>query len=227
MSDGSTTRRRWFSYSLRSVFFLLTLVAIGLGWVASERKRSERELLIAEDLKTRGARIDIAGRFDGSDPFSQPAWWQRSLSRVCGQKVRQVIVDGPSFSGEIPEVAALTKLSGIGLHWTQIRDLSPLAKLTSLENITVDGGPVSNISPLAELTNLVGLDLNVSGVKDVSALAKLGNLTVLRLQTSGVTDLSPLVGLKKLRYLNVRQTPISDEQIELLKSALPDCEIDK
>jgi hypothetical protein len=40
-----------------------------------------------------------------------------------------------------------------------------------------------------------------------------------------VSDLSPLAGCKNLRDLSMQETPVSDEQVQLLLQALPDCKI--
>ena len=53
-------RRRWFSYSMRSLFLVITVVALGMGWVASERRQSQREQEIAEQLMVRGVEVDLA-----------------------------------------------------------------------------------------------------------------------------------------------------------------------
>jgi hypothetical protein len=84
MSNDSTTRRRWFSYNLRSLFVLITIAAIGLGWVAYERRQSQREIQVAEQLKASGAAVMVAGlfdpaiRWDTAKPAEQPSWWRRA-----------------------------------------------------------------------------------------------------------------------------------------------------
>ena len=73
-------RRRWFSFSLRSLIVFVTLAAIGIGWVASERAQSRRELEIAERLEGDGAAdVWFAGPSDAvGSPFDPPekeSWW--------------------------------------------------------------------------------------------------------------------------------------------------------
>ena len=48
-------KRRWFRFSLRSLLVLVVVVAIPLGWIAKERRQSQREKVIAEQLRVQGA----------------------------------------------------------------------------------------------------------------------------------------------------------------------------
>jgi len=42
-----------------------------------------------------------------------------------------------------------------------------------------------------------------------------------------VSDLSPLVGLKRLQSLDLNGTKVTDEQIDQLQLALPNCDISR
>ena len=84
---------------------------------------------------------------------------------------------------------------------------------------------VSDLTPLAELNNLTRLDLYETQVSDLSPLAELTNLEALDLAGTQVTDLSPLVKLEKLEWLLLEDTQVSEEQLQTLRKALPDCEI--
>ena len=222
----TASRRRWYQVSLRSLLLLITVAGVGLGWVGSERKQSQYEMQIAEQLTASGANVDIAGRFDNADPFVQPTWWRNILSKLCGPRVRQVSVDGHRLS-DLSSIAGLKSIKGLALHFTQVSDLAPLSELTSLERITIDGSPVGDIEPLARLKNLTGLDLNMANVSDLSPLSSLDNLELLRVQATQVRDVSPLVGLTRLRYINIVGTLVSDEQVQILQKALPNCKIER
>jgi Leucine-rich repeat (LRR) protein len=84
---------------------------------------------------------------------------------------------------------------------------------------------VSDLSPLSELKNLRYLLLSNTQVSDLSPLAELKNLYYLQLGGTQVSDLSPLVELKNLTHLDLRNTLVSEEQVEELRQALPNCEI--
>ena len=61
-------------------------------------------------------------------------------------------------------------------------------------------------------------------VSDVSPLAKLAKLKALNLG-SQVSDVSPLAKLAKLESLDLSDTQVSEQAIEQLKRALPQCYI--
>jgi len=64
-------------------------------------------------------------------------------------------------------------------------------------------------------------------ISDVKPLAGLTNLTLLQLWNTPVTDLTPLADLTNLQHLGLEYTNVSDEEIEKLKQALPNCKIYK
>ena len=84
---------------------------------------------------------------------------------------------------------------------------------------------VSDLSPLAELKNLEWLSLRNTQVSDLSPLAELKNLEWLYHQNTQVSDLSPLAELKNLEELWLIGTPVSDKQVQKLRVALPNCNI--
>src|SRR5579863_8902906 len=116
-----TRLRRWFRFSLRSLFVLVTLAAIGMGWVAYERRQSRREAELAEQLTSsnRHLRIRFLGRFDHiGDPHS---WWRETLSNLCGSTAKVVY-----YLGEDEEPF----------------DLAPLSALQHIELLSFDYGLV-------------------------------------------------------------------------------------
>jgi len=94
---------------------------------------------------------------------------------------------------------------GVDLRDTQVTNLSPLAELTSLEWLNLNNTQVSDLSPLVELKNLEGLGLH----------------------HTQVSDLSPLAELKNLERLNLNNTQVSNGQVQKLRLALPNCEIER
>jgi hypothetical protein len=91
--------------------------------------------------------------------------------------------------------------------------------------------PVNDLSPLLELTNLESLDLsgievNVPLLLDLSPIAEMKKLKELRLINTPVSELSPLAELKNLETLAGFSWWVNEEQVEKLRKALPNCEID-
>lgn len=63
-------------------------------------------------------------------------------------------------------------------------------------------------------------------LSDLSLLVELKNLEKLDLSCTDVSDVSPLAVLKNLKELNLYKTQVSEEQVEELRLALPNCQID-
>ena len=68
--------------------------------------------------------------------------------------------------------------------------------------------------------------LDDTKVSDLSLLADLKNLDVLGLASTRVSDLSPLAELKNLKRLWLSDSLVSEEQVQELRLALPNCEIE-
>ena len=122
----------------------------------------------------------------------------------------------------------LTSLSWLSLEGTQVSDLRPLERLTSLSQFIFSNTPVSDLTPLAKLTNLTMLSLDGTQVSDLTPLAKLTSLIRLRLRNTPILDIDTLKGLQNLKELLLEGCEhISDEQIDDLQNALPNCIISR
>src|SRR5579863_7969434 len=119
MAEPPSTRRRWTSYSLRSLLVLVAVVAIGMAWVAYERRQSQREAEIAEQLEALGASVQFGGVFDPAqpdvrnEPSKDQSWWRRSLSGICGPRIRSVVFEDPDKPKSFADLALLADLSNI------------------------------------------------------------------------------------------------------------------
>ena len=68
-------------------------------------------------------------------------------------------------------------------------------------------------------------DTQVSDLSPLSPLADLKSLRFIDLQNTQVSNLSPLAELKSLEVLWLQSTRVSDEQVQKLRQALPNCKI--
>ena len=102
-----------------------------------------------------------------------------------------------------PKIADLTNLHSLGLHDTQITDLSHIADLTNLQRLDLDNTQVTDLSHIAGLTNLQTPALDTTQVTDLSHVAGLTNLTWLNLGNTQVTDLRFLLDLSRLPHPDV------------------------
>jgi Leucine-rich repeat (LRR) protein len=216
MPEATRTRSRWFSYSLRSLLAFITLTSVGMGLVAYERRQSQRELKLAEQVAASDVTVVSAGLLDVVDPFdpldeSQPqSWWRTAFKSLCGQRIRGVAIAEGNQSFDFSPLSGLRRVEWIYSYGTGIRDLSPLSTLTRLQNLMVNEASVSDLSPLAELRNLQSLWLEGTPVSDLSPLARLRKLETLDVNRSRVKSLAPLAGLESLAVLAIEDTPIND-----------------
>ena len=98
-------------------------------------------------------------------------------------------------------------------------DLEKVTKLVLFQNQLTD------VSALAGLTKLEGLNLSDNQLTDVSSLAGLTQLKTLLLAYNKLTDVSALTGLKQLEMLYLNENNLTKAEIDMLKKALPNCEI--
>lgn len=128
----------------------------------------------------------------------------------------------------------MTDLRSLNLGLTGITDdgLVYLSKLTNLRKLNIGETFVtgSGLARLRGLSNLVELNLQVSNLNEQSlaCLQDFPNLRVLSLAGPNLTDkgLQHLYKLRGLKRINLFATvSITENGIEELKKALPDCEV--
>jgi len=228
MSQSTTAirpwRRRWLTYSLRSLFVLVTVMAFGLAWVAHERRQSQREAQIADELRALGATVEFARLFDvpndakSTDSPEEQSWWRTALGELLGPRVVSV----REYRGELTDLSPLTHLKHLKVLFLERR---PDGLIWLLEQVVPTRTRVRDLSPLAALKNLKWLQLNSTEVSDLSPLAGLENLQQIDLNCTPVSVLAPLSGLNKLDLLTLYSTKVSKEQVQMLQRSLPNCSI--
>jgi Leucine-rich repeat (LRR) protein len=167
---------------------------------------------------------------------------------LCELKdLRDLEIVGTQLSDLTP-LTDLLELTELNLRGNQVSDLRPLAKLRKLDTFTLAEELVIDLGPLSELDQLIMLNLeNCSELRDIGPLAGCRNLYNVSLDRTKVTDLTPLAGLMKLHHLQLNETPVTDlsplaglknlerlhldgtqvsnQQVEALQQALPNCYI--
>jgi Leucine-rich repeat (LRR) protein len=114
---------------------------------------------------------------------------------------------GPNHEEQTAEKIRFAQESAapeLELHASGITDVTSLAKLINIEILGLGSNYITNVTPLAELTKL----------------------KTLWLPNNQITDVMPLAKLTKLRTLYLAGNPIPEEQIEMLRKALPKCQIE-
>lgn len=115
----------------------------------------------------------------------------------------------------------LVNLTSIGiLEELCPSDLSPLSHLENLEELYLIGCGVEDIKPIAVLKKLKILQLGM----EVRLYMKDSSVEQYE-PCNCINDISPLKNLTNLLKLNLSGNPISQSEIDLLQTQLPNCEI--
>ena len=156
---------------------------------------------------------------------------ESALAPPVADPVKVPVVDPPKVPVvDPPKVPFADKWTEWEANATPYGGLEALAKIKEAKEsgsteLDLSKSKITDITPLAGLTDLKRLDLSDSPITDITPLAELTNLELLVLSEIPITDITPLAGLTKLRGLNLINNPIPDDQKEMLKKALPNCQI--
>lgn len=227
MTTATPGKRRFLRFSLRTLVVLMLIICVALGWKV-QQARNQRET-VAWILQSGGSFYYDHQLYDDGDavPNPQPPG-PKWLTELLGVDYLDSVVEVSLSETEVVDVATLavlTNVEGLSLWYSQVSDVSPLADLARLERLVLSGSPVTDLTPLGGLTNLKRLFLSSTPVTDLTPLGGLTNLEHLDLQDTQVRDVRTLARLKSLRYLFLGDTPVSKEDYEMLKKALPNCDI--
>lgn len=92
-------------------------------------------------------------------------------------------------------------LQSLNLSYNKIKDISPLKNFINVSRLYLDGNKIVVLTSLKNLNRLEDLDLSCNQISDIS----------------------PLKNLVNLKALDLSINEISQEQIDELKKALPNC----
>ena len=216
-------QRRWFQIRLRTLLVLVTLFSLLLGWISWEQERRRQEQTTVAWVIEMGGRKDF--RY-----LVGVGWWKRNwvltTDKFFGELLREIWFNETNVT-DLSPLAGLKNLEVLGLDKTKVSDLSLVAGIENIKFLSLNQTQVSDLSPLAGLSNLEWLYLGETEVSDLSPLAGLKNLEEIWLNDTQVSDLSLLAGLENLRRLSIEGTNVTEEQIEQLQLALPNCKISR
>lgn len=130
-----------------------------------------------------------------------------------------------STLGDLTPLNSLTSLEELYISYTNVEDISPLSSMTWLDSVDLHGNSITDISPLA-LTRLGCISIDYDSADYIETLNKMKCLNTLIIVVTGTSDVLSLSSLTGLNNLYIFcDFDVSEEDIEALRQALPDCEI--
>jgi hypothetical protein len=197
---------RAFRFRLATVFLLITLCSIWLGWI-SYHARKQRDAVAGLERKGVTVMFSYQKSPDGSFSYLAsvpgPAW----LRRIIGDDYFRTAVSVTATAEKGP-------ITDAGMRY--LADLPSLDRLYISKSGTTDEG----IQHIAGLTRLTQLTLRGSQITDdgLRHLKNLRNLELLQLIDNQITGhgLKHLAGMTGLKTLYMYDNPISDEGLSHL-----------
>ena len=181
MTD-STPRRRWYQYSLRSLFLVTLALALWLGWICHKANQQKKAV---EAIRGLGGGVyydcdfDANGHFDTNGEFDakgheRPAWFRNLVGVDFLASVNEAWLDDARVSdAELEHLQALTKLTALDLSGTRVTDagLEYLRGLTRLRFLDLSDTRVTNdgLKHLQGMTRLETLWLDGTQVTNEGA----------------------------------------------------------
>ncbi len=154
-------RRRYLTFSLRTLFILLTTLAVWLG-IATHRAREQRAAVQA--IESLGGAVRYDWQNDPLDPFGSdvldepagPAWLRRLMGDDFFQEVWEVDFGSPlsptkvELRKALPQLQRLRALKKVRVFaWTDLEDqdkLQPALPHCEVQFFYVDNSPLSKRS---------------------------------------------------------------------------------
>jgi hypothetical protein len=126
---------------------------------------------------------------------------------------------------DISALTNLTTLTWLNLFNNSITHINALSGLTNLHTLFISENAISDISALEGLTSLTFLAAYSCSISDISALGSLTRLETLLLNDNLISDITVLKGLTNLKTLWLDGNPLTQQQLDELREALPNCDI--
>lgn len=130
--------------------------------------------------------------------------------------IYSVELGGQKFRQDAQEITA----ANLG-----IEDISGLSDCTKLETLNLQNNRITNIYILEWVPTIRHLNLSNNGLQDISSIANLKVLESLDLSNNQIDRVTPLLLLTSLRELHIGGNLLTPDQLEQLRTALPDCTI--
>jgi hypothetical protein len=137
MPEAGKPKRRWYQYSLRTLFVVVTLCALACSWFVVKMRQAERQHEAVESIEELGGRVFYDYQHGGAAGATPPgpAWLRRLLGDDFAANVDQVLLSGNQVEdADLECLEQLTRLQWLWLDNTRVTDagLEHLEEVTSL-----------------------------------------------------------------------------------------------
>lgn len=223
-------KRRWFQFSLKSLWVLITVLCgiLGAFWhfvIAP----AERQRLAVQTVEGLGGQIHRGSPYDD---FWIVGQLRRVLPRDYIDSAGGVFLDNsPAQDQDVARLRGLNQLNSIYIRGTRLTDASAphLRSLRQLVILDLSGTQITDAGfvELCDLPNMVSLFLDDTEVSDagLNHLPEQSALQNLSLRNTPVTDagLVHLSRLSRLKSLDITGTKVTTEGVAQFRAAKPSC----
>ena len=135
---------------------------------------------------------------------------------------------GLAYSVSIDGHVVTTDADTLSFPSCGIINIENIAKLPNLVSVDLSGNCISNLYSLQYADcRFTITDLNLSGnrLEDITPLSYLQNIERLDLSYNDISSELPFMAMYSLESLNLTGNPLTDEQVELIRKNLPNCDV--
>ncbi len=155
-------KRRWYQYSLGSLFLVTLVFAVSLGWICHKAREQRKTVEAIEELGgwvCYDYQVDASGDYTPDAEPPGPAWFRNLVGLdFLADVVKASFINDPVGDTSLECLAGLTNLEELHLDGTEVSDagLEHLQGLTKLEELSLMHTEVSDagLEHLKGLTNL-------------------------------------------------------------------------
>jgi len=209
-------RRRFFRYSLRTLFVVVTVFCLWMGW---QVKRAKDQGQAVKAIQEAGGRVTYRYQDDNparrNAPYPYPPWLSEFLGEdllltVVGVYVEGTKVDDGKFEELSEHLRRLPKLRWLELRNSRVTDrgLACVSELRTLERLYVRNYVDENTPPIS---------VTDAGFVHFRNLSRLTTLTLTNGDITG-TGLKHVVGFPNLKLVDLRNTKLTDDALSHLSS---------
>lgn len=215
LSLASSSRRRWFRFSLRSLLLMMLLVCAYAAWDGQRYRHNRQVHLMIDEVKKEGHRV-----YSAEFVFGQPQWFSPSETYYWDLLKRRLFAvdDVSEFYvheqiGRDPQLIANVARRAVGLEFREIENLDrpflascmgPRLQFLVLDACTVPADLLVEIPNWTHLENLraEGTLLQAPSLEAVAAHRNWVGLQI-RATATDLANMPPLQSREKLREFNV------------------------